>query len=276
MKKIRRVLVVFKPKAYQYFGAGPSHPSIKRMREAHQSHLATISLVKKTLNRLQIPYDVETRKIRRNVKRYDLFITVGGDGTFLRTSHVVKNQLILGVNSCPWLSVGALCTVTPQTFPKKIREILRGNFSVRELNRLQFKVNQRWLPFTAANDVLFASNCPGGTSRYLIKVRKKEEDQKSSGIWISTAMGSTAGIFAAGGKKMEPLSRKIQYFVREPYGRNRYTLSHGILKPDSQIQLINMAMKAALYIDGMQGIYRIKFGDKILIKNSRQTLHVIQ
>jgi len=35
----------------------------------------------------------------------------------------------------------------------------------------------------------------------------------SSGMWISTATGSTAVMQAAGGKVMEPTSRQLQYMV---------------------------------------------------------------
>ena len=276
-KKIRRALVVFKPKAYHYFveGPKPAHPSITKLRAAHRSHLQTIRLVKKILREEGVPFDIETGAIRKNVGRYDLLITVGGDGTFLRTSHVSSRHFMLGINSCPGMSVGALCSVVPWEFRKKIRQIARGKWRIRELNRLQIRVNGRPLKALALNDILFSSHFPAGTSRYVLRIGAREEDQKSSGMWIATATGSTAGIYAAGGKKLPLLSRNIQYFVREPYGRNRYRLNKGILKPGAKIGLVNMSQNAVLYVDGMQAIYPIRFGDRMVIGNARRTLRVL-
>ena len=51
------------------------------------------------------------------------------------------------------------------------------------------------------NDVLIAHKNPAATSRYLLELNKTKEEQRSSGIWIATPMGSTAGHFIGRGQK---------------------------------------------------------------------------
>ncbi len=50
--------------------------------------------------------------LNRTIDNLDLIITIGGDGTFLRTaSHIYNtNTPILGITSDPTRSVGALCS----------------------------------------------------------------------------------------------------------------------------------------------------------------------
>ena len=81
--------------------------------------------------------------------------------------------------------------------------------------------------------MLFCHDCPASTTRYLLTFDGRTEDQISSGIWISTAAGSTSVIRSAGGKEMPPRSRRLQFAVREPFplggkdSRVAPTLIHG-------------------------------------------------
>ena len=51
--------------------------------------------------------------------KYDLIITVGGDGTFLEAAKHAKHQIILGVNSAPDHSVGRFCIANKYNFGNK-------------------------------------------------------------------------------------------------------------------------------------------------------------
>lgn len=287
-KKIKTVLIVYKRSIYQKYILdkkhghmttlyNSGHPSTKKLLSEHRQHIKTFYKVKEELKNHGVKFKTEKRKKLGSLRKYDLVITVGGDGTFLRTSHHVVNQLVIGVNSAPKASVGALCSVTLNEFPKKIKNILEGRYKTKKLNRLEIKVNKKRLSQLALNDVLYCNTCPAGTSRYLIKIGKKKEDHRSSGLWVSTAAGSTAAIRAAGGKVLPHFSENFQYMVREPYQgtHKKYLLPYGILKPGSKIELTNQTMKAALYIDGMQAVHPLHFGDHIILTNSHQPINVI-
>ena len=91
--------------------------------------------------------------------------------------------------------------------------------------------------------------------------------QKSSGIWVSTAAGSTAGIRAAGGLVLPLHSRKRQYLVREPYAGygQRYRLLKGLVAPDIPIEVTSRMHRGRVFIDGPHLRYALGLGDKLSI-----------
>ena len=287
-RPIKKVFLVFKRSIFQKYvqtGRHPGlislhrrgHPLAKRLYNEHTTHSRTIEKIKEELKSRAIRFKSTTGHTIPGLGKYDLIITVGGDGTFLRASHQVTNQLVLGVNSSPQVSVGALCSVTLKEFPTKLRAILNERYRTKSLNRLEIRVNGKKLRHLALNDVLFCNTSPGGTSRYSIAVGNRKEEQRSSGVWISTSAGSTAAIRAAGGKRLPHFSKQIQYLVREPYrGRNApYHIVRGTLPPGRTIKLVNQMLHAALYIDGLQAILKLHFGDRIEMKNSSCPLSVV-
>lgn len=271
---IKKILIVCRPTSYRYFKRPGRKIFLQKISRAYKAHGAAVLRIKKIVGRTGIPFRMTTGKLKGPMDS-DLIITVGGDGTFLRTSHLVGSQMILGVNSYPALSVGALCSTTVDFFESKLKKILSGKFRIRKLNRLEIRINDMKFKIQALNDILYANRSPAGTSRYLIRIGAKSEEQKSSGVWVATAAGSTAAIYAAGGKKLPIQSKMIQYRVREPYGRHRYKLACGIIPYGSSLYLCSLLKNAALYLDGMQGIVHLKEGDRVRIKNSSTPLKVI-
>lgn len=287
-KKIKKALIVYKRSVYEKYILDEKHehmtalyrkkhPSTRKILAAHVDHSKTLQKVKEELKKHGVKFKAERRKKIGPLKGYDLVITVGGDGTFLRTSHHVVDQLMIGVNSAPKASVGALCSITLNEFPKKLKLILDGKFKVRKFNRMEVRVNKKKLRTLALNDILYCNTCPAGTSRYIIKVGKQKEDHRSSGVWIATAAGSTAAIRAAGGKILPHFSQDLQYLVREPYQgtQKKYRLCRGTFKPGKKFELINQTMNAALYLDGMHSIHPLHYGDHITIANSKHPVSVI-
>src|SRR4029434_11165662 len=85
------------------------------------------------------------------------------------------------------------------------------------LARMQVTINDRLLPYYALNDLLVAHANPAAMTSYTIQLGTISEPQRSSGLWIATAAGSTAAIRAAGGRMLPLRSRKLQYLVTEPH-----------------------------------------------------------
>src|SRR5205814_102880 len=83
------------------------------------------------------------------------------------------------------------------------------------------------------NDMPFCHQSPAATARYIVEHRGVVEEQKSSGMWIGPAAGSTAAQHSAGGKVLPLTSADLQMVVREPYKpRGKpYKLTHLIVKP---------------------------------------------
>lgn len=288
-KSIKKVCLVHKRSLYQKYILEEEredlkklykkkHITTKSLLKAHEEHNAAIDMVKGLLEKHNIQYSVEQRHKVSNIEGHDLILTVGGDGTFLRTSHFVKGQHILGVNSSPKHSVGALCSVTAKNFPKLFKKILDGSYQTKELPRMRIHVNGKKFECDAINDVLFTNVSPAATSRYFIRIGRKYEEHKSSGVWISTMTGSSAAIQAAGGMKMAPrFDKHLQYLVREPYQGiyNPYQFSRGFIEPGKALKLVNKNLHAQIFVDGPTTFQDLEYGDEVSFSLSPRRLKVI-
>lgn len=289
-QSLSRVLVVYKKSAYQLYvleRRDPRlsrllrrrHPDAREIRQAHAIHQATLRTVTETLARLGLAYDVVYRAHLRTTARYDLVISVGGDGTLLQASHLVADLPILGVNSDPRRSEAVFCAATRANFPMLLRQALAGHLPVRRLSRLQATLNGRPLWPLVLNDVLIAHRDPATMSRYRLAVGAHRapptvsapggagEEQKSSGVWVATAAGSSSAILAAGGRRLPWTARRFQYRPRELYeGRlSRSRLTGGVVPAGRTVSVTWLMREGAVFIDGPHVRYPLRFGDRIVI-----------
>lgn len=285
---VPKILIVFKKSSYEEHVLDEKDRNYLRLlrersiatrksKSTHDIHMDTLETVKNHLKTLRIPFDVKRRFQLSAVRGYDLVVTIGGDGTFLETSHHLEDGLILGVNSVPKESVGYYCKATADNFLEKIYEFIAGHSRTQTLHRLSMTIDGKRVGPYALNDILFANTHPAGTTRYTLKVNGRSEEQKSSGLWISPAPGSTAAIKSSGGKALPIGSRLLQYVVREPYAPpgKKYRLLKGVLKPHQQVEIFAMMDGAAVYVDGPHCEYPVKRGDRIVIRNADKPIRAI-
>ncbi len=285
--KIRNVLVVYKKSMYQIYSSRKGREpflrrlqrdgSLARLKASHGSHQRTLREVKRILTHANVRFRVIYRARPFGEAPYDCVVSVGGDGTLLQAARGVKNQPILGVNSDPERSVGKYCAATAKTFQSVLDRMLRGDERIMHLNRLQLKLNGRDLKINVANDVLLCHANPAAMSRYWLCVGRIKETHSGSGIWISTAAGSTAAMKSAGGKVLPLESRKFQYMPRELYrypGVN-YHLTGDILSPGTVLLLESLMRQGMLYIDGAHLRIPFRYGDVLEIRRSNSSLKII-
>lgn len=271
---LKKVLVVYKRSTYDLYHNEDYDPGVKQMiseghiavkslRDSHNVHQMTVDTIIEVISNKGIQLDVIFRGDLKPVENYDLVITTGGDGTILETSKYVKDIPILGVNSDPIGSVGYFTSANKDNFEEKINQILAGNINCLSINRLMLSINNEPIKEPVLNDVLITHSIPAATSRYILRLNGKEEAHRSSGIWISTAAGSTAAIRSAGGKTMPIESEQFQYFVREFYdrGSNKFSLMKGLLDCEESFEIISQMRLGRVYIDGPYFDYTFTIGD---------------
>lgn len=275
---IRQCIVVIKQTALAQGGraalmARKRDETARRLIHADKEHHRTVAAIDRHLFKRKIPFrQIACQKLtpadKRALSTADFVISIGGDGTTLYASHYVREGLMVGVNSAPGDSVGHFCALTRSSFAERFDSIIEGDWRPTPRARLQIKLEDRILPELALNDVLVAHDCPASTTRYLISIEDREEEQRSSGIWISTAAGSTAAIRSAGGRKLPLRSQRIQYLIRELYREpNReYQLVHGFIEPGRSITVASKMPDGDLYIDGARTIYPFHFGARVTIQ----------
>ncbi len=284
---VERVLVVYKKSAYELSGfRRRRRPVLKRFRRgyhsadelkrAHAAHYGTLEEVQKCLRRQGVSYALMQRGRPFREKDFDLILTVGGDGTFLETAHRVRRQVMVGVNSMPGRSVGKLCLVHKGNLAA-LTSSLQGKIPIKKLNRIQPRLNGHLVDDHVLNDVLISHPNPAAMTHYWIRIGSRREEHRGSGLWISTAAGSTGAIQSAGGVTLPLESRKIQYRPRELYilPGLRYRLRGGVLASASLLKLGCLSEEARVYIDGERSHLNFYYGDRLEFVESPHPLRTI-
>lgn len=288
--QIRTALVVYKKSAFEQYVVGrgrgeiPDAATRRAMLTAHENNARCIEEVKRVLEEAGLKFRATSRTELHHGSEHangwvpDLVIPVGGDGTFLEASHQVRDRLIMGVNSSPDHSVGFFCAATRETFAGRLEGALAGKLAVTQMSRLEVHIEGERVPHLALNDVLLTHQNPGATSRYVLKIGAREEMQRSSGIWIATPAGSTAGIRTAGGMLLPIRTSRIQYAVREPFtppGERRPRLMRGSVAGRPGIRVVSRMADGALFVDGPRHRFPLHIGTRVSVRTSSIPLRVL-
>jgi NAD+ kinase len=281
MPRKARVLVVYKKSAYQQYIQEQQDPHLLRllrqrhpdaldMQAAHAVHEETMDAIVHAMRQLPVEFDLAYRADLKVTRRYDLVVSVGGDGTFLQASRGLRTTPILGVNADPARSEAVFCAANRRTFARMCRTALQGRLPEWRLHRLRLSLNGTPLPHQALNDILVVHDDPATMSRYRLDVRGRAELQKSSGLWVATAAGSSSAVLAAGGVRLPWRSRQFQYRPRELYrGRlSKNRLTGGVLQPHARLGVTWMMRKGSVFIDGPHLRVPLRFADRIEVKLS--------
>ncbi len=220
-----------------------------------------------------VSVDALDAKARRALAGARLVISAGGDGTLLAASHWVTGGTLLGVNSAPRSSVGYMSIARRANLARVLARIVSGALQPQQVARIEVELEGELLP-PALNDVLIAHEQPAATSRYRLHLGRRAEEHRSSGLWVATAVGSTAGIRSAGGQAMALGDRRLQFRARELYrahGRGAI-LESGFVEPDQKL-VVESAMEAGwLFIDGARMAIRFPFGARATFRVAEQPL----
>lgn len=251
--------------------------SVLPMQASHDAHEATLAEVQRALKAAKVPTKTVYRaSLRRKMTEGRLVVSVGGDGTLLDTSHKVNGSHVLGVNSDTAHSVGFLCAAHKGTFAAQLDEILSGKWQPTQVRRIHGSIDDTPLPFPVLNDVLVAHKNPAATSRYLIEHKGVVEDHKSSGIWMSTAAGSTAAMTSAGGDVVDIDDDRCQLRVREPFVADGplLALAKLWLKPKDDVVVVSKMREGRVYLDGPHEILELPMGARLTLHGRAPPLHL--
>ncbi len=249
---------------------------LKEIDLEHDQHYETLDELLAELTRLGIDYDQVLREHAWPQEKYEIVFTVGGDGTLLHASSKLKmTQKVVPIRSST-KSVGFLCSLQRGQIKKAIESLQGENSLFKSVHRIQACIQKVQGEITltsspALNEVLFASHHPSSTARYQIQFGDLKEFQKSSGVWVSTAAGSSAAIAASGGELLDLESSQCQFRVRELYqnGHQRRSLGGAVFDPKADLFFIeNRSKQAILSIDGSSHDIDLAYGDKVTFQNA--------
>lgn len=254
-------------------------PSVGRMKQSHEDHESTLREVEEALESLGAEIIHRGGPHARIPPKADLIVTVGGDGTLLDASHLIGKDIpLLGINSAPGHSVGFFCGGVKGAARAALEAALRGDLPASTLTRMRVELNGKCLHARILNEALFCHASPAATSRYILKIDDRfEEEQRSSGLWIGPAAGSTAAQRSAGGEVLPLESERIQYVVREPYTPAGETLRYtrGLVKASEELVLHCKMRDGKVFMDGHRIVHPVTLGDVLVMRRSDESLTVL-
>lgn len=227
-----------------------------------------------------------------NFNDIDVFVSIGGDGTALFLAKFIKNQPLISINSNPDTSVGRICQYKINSDNKWLLFITNVERAIKHI--IWKKINADKSPWESLsiprlqlliggnekgvflNDALFTNENPAEMSIYNLDFSEKHEKQHSSGLWISTGMGSTGGINSAGVTPIDKQEKVFLWKTREPYeghGRCWYSQGH-LYMPTGKIVLTSMCKGMHFYLDGSHNKIPLDIGEKATILSYQHPLNL--
>ena len=187
------------------------------------------------------------------LKKIQMMITLGGDGTIIRMGRMLYDYdiPILGVNIG---NLGFLASVEKHELEKALVEIKNQNFQVEERMLLSCEITggDKNLKCTSLNDIVLAKGALARMMKYEIMVDGKLYAEFSAdGVIASTPTGSTAYALSAGGPIIYPTLNLIEIVPICPQSPGLRPI---ILDPKSiiEVRIKDWKESAFLTIDGQE------------------------
>lgn len=204
----------------------------------------------------------------------DTVVVLGQDGLVANTLKYLTEQPVVAVNPDPRRWDGVLLPFRVSDVSTVLIEVFAKNRSTREITMAKAELNNGQRMY-GVND-LFIGQRSHISARYQISLGRKKEPQSSSGIIVSTGLGSTGwlksilagarGIESTFGKASEPDILKtftwesdyLYYTVREPFPSktSAATLVFGKVTPKEPLRLVSqMPENGVIFSDGIEADY---------------------
>jgi len=158
----------------------------------------------------------------------DIIVVIGQDGLVANTLKYLKGQPVIAINPDPARFDGVLLPFAVKDIKSVFTDVLRKSYQSQQITMAKATLNDGQ-ELIAVND-LFIGPRFHTSARYELSLNGKIETQSSSGIIISTGLGSTgwmksiiagaAGILGKGKAAEKTLpwdSKQLQFAVREPF-----------------------------------------------------------
>ncbi|HEY6531693.1 MAG TPA: NAD(+)/NADH kinase [Acidimicrobiales bacterium] len=198
-------------------------------------------------------------------RELDLTVSLGGDGTMLRTDALVAetDDPVIGVN---FGQLGYLTDVEPEGARQAIERFLAGQHRIEERMLLDVDVEaadvrQSRRHLVALNEAVLEKTASGHTVRLDVDLDgARFTPYAADGLIVATPTGSTAYAFSARGPIVEPTHRSLLLTPVSPHMLFDRTL---VLNDDAEVRLTVAGQRpAALVVDG-RSIGELQPGDVV-------------
>ncbi len=194
---------------------------------------------------------------------YDLFFSIGGDGTILKTVTYIRdlNIPIVGINTG---RLGFLATIKKQEIQDSIEKILAGKYTLSERSLLQVTVDD----IEIFNDINFALNeivVSRKNTTSMISISTKLNGESLTNYWadgliVSTPTGSTGYSLSCGGPVITPHTSSLILTPIAPHNLN----ARPLVIPDHT--------EITLKVSGREKQHLISLDSRIATLNNETTI----
>ncbi|MGB5242264.1 MAG: NAD kinase [Lutimonas sp.] len=207
---------------------------------------------------------------------YDMFYSVGGDGTFLRSITFIRdhNIPIIGINTG---RLGFLATVQKEQIVEAVYQINQGNYKIKERSVLSLQTNDQNPDVQEINIALNEIAITRKNTASMITVETYLDDEFlttywSDGLIISTPTGSTGYSLSCGGPIISPSSKNI---VLTPIAPHSLSVRPLVIPESTKIELHigSRSKEAILTLDSR--MTTISNSTKILISKADFTIKTL-
>ncbi|OIP52248.1 MAG: NAD kinase [Flavobacteriaceae bacterium CG2_30_34_30] len=208
---------------------------------------------------------------------FDLFFTIGGDGTILKSITYIKdlNIPLAGINTG---RLGFLASIQKEEIKQSIEKILNGNYCISERNLLSIDVFPKNKKLNTLNFALNEISVIRKNTTSMIKVETFLNDEYLTSYWsdgliISTPTGSTGYSLSCGGPILDPTSSSIILTPIAPHNLN----ARPIVIPDTTEVKLKVSGREKKYLVSLDSrIATLTNETCITIKKSPFTIKMIQ
>lgn len=205
----------------------------------------------------------------------DIVIAVGQDGLVANTLKYLDSHPLLGVNPDPKRWDGVLLPFRVADLQSIMPEVFAKRRAIKEVTIAKAKLNNGQVLY-GVNDI-FIGPKSHTSARYKIRIGDKQEQHSSSGVIVSTGLGSTGwfkslmagamGIVRNGAQfptrqtapEAMPWDTNFLYYtVREPFPSKTSSASlvFGKIEREENLQLVsNMPENGVIFSDGIEADY---------------------
>jgi len=208
---------------------------------------------------------------------YDLFFTIGGDGTILKSINYIKNLdiPIIGINTG---RLGFLSTIQKEQIGETIHTLLKKDFSISPRTVLQIETNPKSDDEIFDNVALNEIAVSRKNTTSMITVDTWLNDQYLTSYWadgliIATPTGSTGYSLSCGGPVITPDADSLVITPIAPHNLNARPL---IIKDDTKITLKVSGREDSHLLSMDSRLASLQNDTEIIVQKAPYTINLVE
>lgn len=207
---------------------------------------------------------------------FDLFFSIGGDGTILKSVNFVKNLNIpiVGINTG---RLGFLSTIQKEEIKRSLAAILNKDYVISTRSLLALEISDEKHKLSASNFALNDIVINRKNSTSMITVETWLNDQYLTAYWadgliITTATGSTGYSMSCGGPIIAPQTDAIGLTPIAPHNLN----ARPLIVPSSTVLTLKVDTREDEFLVAMDSnLVSLKKETRLTIKKAPFTIDLV-